>query len=203
MKIKIISDDRKNLSRVAWELSRSPDDTTPLKTILSIDAPVNEIPSVVMSIECTILEREIFSSFRDHVMWARTSRVDDPSEFAVSDYFKYSDMIDDIVLLKGKINSDMEAGIIQDEYRLHMPICATTSFTTRLSWRGLIKIYKFYEKLAKIDPYFVIGKIELNNKFQLHKYADNYSYVDPIPMLKEHEKTSGVIGPIVTVYHKR
>ena len=63
MKIEIISDDRldssqKNLSRVAWELSRSPDDKTPLDTILSIDAPVNEVPSIVMSVECTILERD-------------------------------------------------------------------------------------------------------------------------------------------------
>jgi len=207
MKIEIISDDRvssegKNLSRVAWELSRSPDDTTPLDTILSIDAPVNEIPSIVMSIECTILEREIFASFRDHVMWARTSRVDAPSEFTVPDYFKYSEVMDDIIMLKDKIKVDMDAGVIQDEYRLHMPICATTSFTTRLSWRGLIKIYKFYEKLAKIDPYFVIGKTEMNNKFQLHKYADNYSYVDPIPMIQEHEMVSGGIGPIVTVFQE-
>jgi hypothetical protein len=155
-----------------------------------------------MSIECTILEREIFASFRDHVMWARTSRVDAPSEFTVPDYFKYSEVMDDIIMLKDKIKVDMDAGVIQDEYRLHMPICATTSFTTRLSWRGLIKIYKFYEKLAKIDPYFVIGKTEMNNKFQLHKYADNYSYVDPIPMIQEHEMVSGGIGPIVTVFQE-
>ena len=203
MKIEIISDDRvssgKNLSRVAWELSRSPDDTTPLDTILSIDAPVNEIPSVVMSVQCTILEREIFASFRDHVMWARTSRVDAPSEFVVPEYFQLSEDNETILLLKQKIKADMDAGIIQDEYRLHMPISAITSFTTRLSWRGLVKIYKLYEHLATINEYFVIGKTELNNKFQLHKYAGNYSYVDPIPMLKEHEKTSGVIGPIVTV----
>ena len=145
MKIEIISDDRassgKNLSRVAWELSRSPDDTTPLDTILSIDAPVNEIPSIVMSVQCTILEREIFASFRDHVMWARTSRVDAPSEFVVPEYFQLSEDNATIMLLKQKIKADMDAGIIQDEYRLHMPICAMTSFTTRLSWRGLIKIY--------------------------------------------------------------
>ena len=126
MKIEIISDDRvssgKNLSRVAWELSRSPDDTTPLDTILSIDAPVNEIPSIVMSIECTILEREIFASFRDHVMWARTSRVDAPSEFDVPEYFKYSEVMDDVVMLKERIKTDMDAGIIQDEYRMHMPV---------------------------------------------------------------------------------
>ncbi len=203
MKIEIISDDRvssgKNLSRVAWELSRSPDDTTPLDTILSIDAPVNEIPSVVMSVQCTILEREIFASFRDHVMWARTSRVDAPSEFVVPQFFEFSEQNDTIVLLREKIKADMDAGVIQDEYRLHMPICAMTSFTTRLSWRGLVKIYKLYEYLATINDYFIIGKAALDNKFQLYKYAGNYSFVNPIPMLKENEKTSGVIGPVVAV----
>ena len=206
MKIEIISDDRvssgKKLSRVAWELSRSPDDTTPLDTILSIDAPVNEIPSIVMSVQCTILEREIFASFRDHVMWARTSRVDAPSEFVVPEYFQLSEDNATIMLLKQKIKADMDAGIIQDEYRLHMPICAMTSFTTRLSWRGLIKIYKLYEYLATINEYFVVGKAELNNKFQLHKYAGNYSFVNPIPMLQESEMVSGNIGPVVTVFQE-
>ena len=206
MKIEIISDDRvssgKNLSRVAWELSRSPDDTTPLDTILSIDAPVNEIPSIVMSVQCTILEREIFASFRDHVMWARTSRVDAPSEFVVPEYFQLSEDNATIMLLKQKIKADMDAGIIQDEYRLLMPICAMTSFTTRLSWRGLIKIYKLYEYLATINEYFVVGKAELNNKFQLHKYAGNYSFVNPIPMLQENEMVSGNIGPVVTVFQE-
>ena len=206
MKIEIISDDRvssgKNLSRVAWELSRSPDDTTPLDTILSIDAPVNEIPSIVMSVQCTILEREIFASFRDHVMWARTSRVDAPSEFVVPEYFQLSEDNATIMLLKQKIKADMDAGIIQDEYRLHMPICAMTSFTTRLSWRGLIKIYKLYEYLATINEYFVVGKAELNNKFQLHKYAGNYSFVNPIPMLQENEMVNGNIGPVVTVFQE-
>ena len=132
-------------------------------------------------------------------MWARTSRVDAPSEFVVPEYFQVSEERDKIILLKKKIKADMDAGIIQDEYRLHMPISAMTSFTTRLSWRGLVKIYKLYQQLAKINEYFIVGKTELNNKFQLHKYAGNYSYVDPIPMLKENERKSGVIGPIVTV----
>lgn len=207
MKIEIISDDRissgKNLSRVAWELSRSPDDATPLDTILSIDAPVNEIPSIVMSIECTILEREIFASFRDHVMWARTSRVDAPKDFEVPDYFRSkTEFMFEFHAAKNKIKKDIEAGIIQDEYRLHMPISAKTSFTTRLSWRGLIKIYKLYEHLATIHDYFVIGKMELNNKFQLHKYSDNYSYVDPIPVLQEDEMINCKAGPIVTIFQE-
>jgi len=135
-------------------------------------------------------------------MWARTSRVDAPSEFVVPEYFQLSEDNATIMLLKQKIKADMDAGIIQDEYRLHMPICAMTSFTTRLSWRGLIKIYKLYEYLATINEYFVVGKTELNNKFQLNKYAGNYSFVNPIPMLQENEMVSGNIGPVVTVFQE-
>ena len=205
MKITIISSNtnvgKKNLSRIAWELSRTPDDTTPLDTILSIDAPVNEIPSVVLSIECTILEREIFASFRDHVMWARTSRVDAPENFEIPKYFNnIPDHVDAKNFLKDKIKKDISNNIIQDEYRMHMPVCSLTSFTTRLSWRGLIKIYKLYEYLSQIDVYFIIGKNELNNKFQLEKYAKNYSFVNPIPEVRTNEMQTGRIGPIINVF---
>ena len=57
--------------------------------------------------------------------------------------------------LKWKINSLVEEGVIQDEYRMLMPLCAKTSFTTRISWRGLIKVYKFFEYLCKQDEYFL------------------------------------------------
>ena len=205
MKIEIISDDReigeKHLSRISWELSRSPDDKTPLDTILSIDAPVNEIPSVVMSVECTILEREIFASYRDHVMWARTSRVDDPAKFETELYFieKFTWKMKS---LKWKINSLVEEGVIQDEYRMLMPLCAKTSFTTRISWRGLIKVYKFFEYLCKQDEYFLFALKEFDRLFDFKKYSANYSFVNPIPLLNESEKKSGVVGPIITVFQK-
>ncbi len=206
MELEIISSnlenyDNKHLSRIAWELSRSPDDTTPLDTILSIDAPVNEVPSVVLSVQCTILEREIIASFRDHVMWARTSRVDAPEDFEVPEYLNnklepfYNALKDEIINLKG-------AGVIQDEYRMKMPIASNTSFTTRLSWRGLIKLYKLYEFLSKIDDYFIIGLTQLNNKFQISKYAKNYSFVDPIPELMPEEMQTGSIGPIINIYQE-
>jgi hypothetical protein len=207
MKLKILSDntlssDKKHLSRVAWEFSRTPDDSTPLDTILSIDAPVNEIPSVVMSVECTILEREIFASFRDHVMWARTSRVDAPENFVVPKWFSV-DKDDKLLLidLKNKIQNDIKNDVIQDEYRMHMPLCSKTSFTTNVSWRGLIKIYKLYEYLSTIDEYFLIGKVELE-KYGLKKYSDNYSFVNPMPPIKKEEMVSGKIGPIVTVFQE-
>jgi hypothetical protein len=211
MKIQIISNDfeytelsmlygeRKHLSRVAWELSRSRDDTTPLDTILSIDAPVNEIPSVVLSVECTILEREIFASYRDHVMWARTSRVDDPAKFETELYFE-SKYPEELKELRAKIKKDVDAGVIQDLYRANMPLCAKTSFTTRVSWRGLIKIYKFFEHLQTLDGYFLFAVRELEKLFKLEEYAKNYSFVNPIPNLEENEQASGKTGPIITIF---
>jgi|TARA_R110002020_G_scaffold48763_5_gene138988 hypothetical protein len=217
MKIDIISDDRlvkvselewdppagkenKNLSRLCWELSRSPDDKTPLDTILSIDAPVNEIPSYVLNIECTILEREIFASFRDHVMWARTSRVDAPSEFEVDPYFdKYKP---EISKLREKIDKSISKGVIQDEYRMFIPLSSKTSFSTRISWRGLIKIYKFFEYLSGIDEYFSVGLSKLEKEFGLKRYAKNYSFVDVLPPILPNEEISEKSGPMITVFQK-
>ena len=81
------SGDTRHLSDVAWVDSRH-DDGTKLTDILKNDLPVNDIPSVVLSITSTIAEREVITSFTDHVMWARTSRVDDPLDFTVDEVFK-------------------------------------------------------------------------------------------------------------------
>jgi|TARA_R110002020_G_scaffold20151_3_gene69034 hypothetical protein len=212
MRIEIISDDRyilktssidksyKHLAREAWELSRSKDDETPLNRILSIDAPVNEIPSLVLNIECTIMEREIFASYRDHVMWARTSRVDNPLEFRTDPWFyTYMDEIDS---LKKEIKKQAESGVIQDEYRMLIPLCAKTSFTTRVSWRGLIKIYKHFEYLATVDDYFRYTVLDMQTAFGLDEFKNNYSYVNPIPMLERSEQKSGKLGPIITVFQE-
>ena len=193
------SQNSKHLSRLCWELSRSPDDTTPLDTILSIDAPVNEIASYVFSVECTILEREIFASFRDHVMWARTSRVDSPSEFKAPDIFENS-YKHILAGKRGKIFQKISEGISQDEYRTIIPLCSLTSFSTRMSWRGLIKLYKMYEHLAEIDGYFFVGLRALEDAFSLSEYAKNYSFADVLPPIKDSEKVSERSGPMVTIF---
>lgn len=206
MKLEIISQDTDyekstHLSRHCWELSRSPDDTTPLETILSIDAPVNEIPSFVVGVECTILEREIFASFRDHVMWARTSRVDAPSDFKAPDVFE-NQYKHHLAGIRSKIFSAISEGVIQDEYRMLIPLCSLTSFSTRLSWRGLIKLYKMYEHLAEIDEYFLAGMNALDEEFELSKYAKNYSFADVLPGIDAPDRISEKSGPMVTVYQE-
>jgi hypothetical protein len=204
MKIEIISKDivveEKHIARLCWELSRSPDDETPLDTILSIDAPVNEIPSFVLNIECTILDREIFASFRDHVMWARTSRVDSPSEFTTFPYFdRYKYHLESV---RDSIEEMVWLGIIQDEYRMLIPLCSNTSFSTRVSWRGLIKLYKMYEHLSELDDYFSIGLKALDDKFNLSKFAKNYSFADVLPPINKSDEVSERSGPMITVFQK-
>tara|TARA_R100001224_G_scaffold58986_2_gene34931 strand:- start:1219 stop:2304 length:1086 start_codon:yes stop_codon:yes gene_type:complete len=208
MRLEIISEDtehqgarKTHLSRHCWELSRSPDDTTPLETILSIDAPVNEIPSFVIGVECTILEREIFASFRDHVMWARTSRVDNPSQFQAPDFFE-NQYKHDLAAIRDKIFFEISKGVIQDEYRMLIPLCSLTSFSTRLSWRGLIKLYKMYEHLAEMDGYFNIGLNALEEKFKLSKFAKNYSFADVLPPLEKENCISERSGPMVTIFQE-
>jgi hypothetical protein len=204
MRIEIISKDivvqSQHIARLCWELSRSPDDDNPLDTILSIDAPVNEIPSFVLNIECTILDREIFASFRDHVMWARTSRVDSPSEFTTFPYFdRYKYHLESV---RNSIDEKVRAGIIQDEYRMLIPLCSNTSFSTRISWRGLIKLYKMYEHLSELDDYFSIGLKALDDKFNLSKFAKNYSFADVLPPINKSDEISEKSGPMITVFQK-
>ena len=211
MRIEIISEDEvkvddlgikgTHLSRHCWELSRSPDDRTPLDTILSIDAPVNEIPSYVIGVECTILEREIFASFRDHVMWARTSRVDAPSKFKAPEIFEniYEKQLASI---RSRIFSKISEGVIQDEYRMLIPLCSLTSFSTRISWRGLIKLYKMYDHLSDFDDYFSVGKEALDKNFGLSKFAKNYSFADVLPGISIPDRVSEKSGPMVTIFQK-
>jgi hypothetical protein len=205
VKIEIITEDIKHnkahLSRRCWELSRSPDDTTPLDTILSIDAPVNEMPSFVLNVQCTILEREVFASFRDHVMWARTSRVDAPSEFKAPETFEHL-YAKELASIRSEISSKISDGVIQDEYRMLIPLCSLTSFSTRISWRGLIKLYKMYVYLSEINPYFSNGANELDNTFDLSKFAKNYSFANALPSIDISEQVSEKSGPMVTVFQK-
>ena len=65
-----------------------------------------------------------------------------------------------------------------------------------------LKIHKFYENLSVMHPYFNIGLKELDKHFNLQKYADNYSFVDPIPTLLKSETADGKIGPMVTIFQK-
>lgn len=131
---------------VAWQNSRNPDEP-PGENIYGIDAPVNEMPSVVLHFqEFMILEREIIFSARNHVAWARTSRVDDVLQFKVPEEFQrgvhefYREAMQ-------KAKAD---GVAQDQFRMSVPLVAETSWTARMSFRDLVKMHKYFFYLAGV-----------------------------------------------------
>lgn len=134
----------------AWRLSRDISQRTKFAEISSTDAPVNELPSAVLHFEdFTILEREIFASLRGHVMWARTSRVDDPFMFTVPE--ELAPLVDTnevrLTMAEARIK-----GVPQDTWRGLLPIAAHTAWTMRLSWRETVKLILYFNYLWGVMP---------------------------------------------------
>lgn len=129
----------------AWSLSRDPAKEYEAAEVMAVDAPVTEMPSALLHfMNFTILEREIFFSARNHVAWARTSRVDDPVEFTVPPEFR--SLLHEssrALMVQQRAN-----GVPQDEWRLHMPIMACTSWTARMSVRDLNRMRCYFVYLA-------------------------------------------------------
>lgn len=130
----------------AWRLSRDVTAVTPLEEILKVDAPVTEMSALVLHFEdFMILEREIFTTPRNHVMWARTSRVDDPLQFTVPQEFNRSI---DLERYRGRMRLAKVDGAEQDQWRMFLPLAAHTSWVARHSLRDLVKLIKYFDYLA-------------------------------------------------------
>jgi hypothetical protein len=155
-----------------------------------IDAPVNDFPDFILSIESTILVREVFASMRDHIMWAQTSRVEDPLKFKVDEETDYTSE------MREKMKALKEAGVRQDDYRLLMPIMAKTKFTIKISARNLVKIYLFFRQYAAFQD-AELAVYKLLKKHNIENLVDIYH---PISALHEIDNMdSGRVANMVTV----
>jgi hypothetical protein len=136
----------------AWRLSRDPNVETPMAEVLAVDAPVNEMPCYVLLFEdFTILEREIFTTPRNHAIWARTSRVDDPLQFTVPE--EYKDRVP-TVRVKQRMQSAKLVHKPQDTWRGMLPVLAHTSWVARISLRDLVKMTLYFNHLADKCKHF-------------------------------------------------
>lgn len=213
MEIQIISNDSfidvKSVSKVVWEKSRPLDDDTNIGQILAIDAPVNEFPSVTMYIECTVIEREVFATMRDHVMWARTSRVDDVKQFTTPVFFSgYNSIYSGIRHDMAKMHNE---GVSQDQYRLITPLVSYTGFTVKMNLRSLIKLCKTFLILAaesKSTEASVMFYESSNKMLQVIEVmvpsgvniTDVVASIKPIDLFPKTEKfESGSVGDCVVV----
>ena len=133
-----------HLSNIAWAYSR-PDDLGIHENLLQLDASINEIPSVVVQVVSTAIEREIITTMRDHVIWARTSRVEDVTKFTVPRFFKKHDH--HYLDVQSQMRIAKKAGISQDKFRLMLPLVHETQYMARFSMRSLHKLHHEFERL--------------------------------------------------------
>lgn len=149
MKIEILSIDGLSLAAEAWRLSRDADTQTEWSEICSVDSPHCEMPSAFCHFRgFTVLEREIFASSRTHVMWARTSFVDDPSRYVVPPDLSLRANKEFHAGVRTKMLAAKARGDSQDEWRRLLPISSETAFTMRLSYRDAIKYAKYFRYLS-------------------------------------------------------
>jgi len=149
MKIEVYSvPDQKDMVSDVWLYSRPKLHSANTEEIKKIDAPINDFPSIILKVKSTIIEREIIASFRDHIMWARTSRVEDPIYFTVPDDI-YNKNGKYYAGLRNKMELQKIKGVPQDEYRMLLPIVAETEYMLKVSPRTLAKIYHQFTFLCQ------------------------------------------------------
>jgi len=141
MEITVLKIDSLDILNEAWKISRPGESSEEVSKILSIDAPINDIPCAVLHITSSIAEREVFASSRDHVMWAKTSRVSDPTEWGIP-------LVGNLKALHEEQLAMKASGVSQDIYRMHMPLGAITEYTIKISIRSLVKLSDYFKYLS-------------------------------------------------------
>jgi hypothetical protein len=204
MEIKVISNDsfvndkrldNKHLSNISWVNSRPSEDLHTLDSnmVRSLDLPVNEFPSVVLFIESTILEREIITTMRNHVMWAQTSRVQNILQFEYPHWIedKTSYYFENIRLKMKKISESTR----QDNYRKFLPVMSLTKYSIRASARDLMHIASYFEFLSsKIKMKHLLPMFS-TSVFKIYKVLDEMGFGGAKKIKKE--KCKKILKPIL------
>lgn len=138
----------------AWRHSRPNVRGVNMWDVLAIDAPVTEFAHLVIEINAPILVREIIASWRDHTMWAQTSRVQDLHDWKVYDRKLSTENRQRIVNLYEQMNAAIDDNKKQDDYRLFLPMTYMTEFSVVVTWRSLVRMHNAFKQLMLVsyDP---------------------------------------------------
>ncbi len=129
----------------AWRFSRPNITEVDGESLKSTDLPVAEFARFDLHIESTIIEREIFATMRDHVMWAQTSRVQDVLAFEYDDVFEGIDFFEDTRVKMIEASKHER----QDDYRLDLPLLSNTKYSVSVSLRTLVKLMNNFMYIAR------------------------------------------------------
>ena len=132
----------------AWQHSRPEFTGDAAAAALLIDAPVNDLAGMVLQMRVPVLFRDIIAGMRDHIMWARTSRVDNLLEvWPIHSSVQGADLAT-ISLLASYMYDQATSDVPQDNYRLALPVSYMTNFTCRLSIRSAVKLLNYMRRLG-------------------------------------------------------
>lgn len=136
MEIKVV-DFTKRVPR-AWKTSRPNEKNVDFDRIKKLDLPVNEFMCFHLEIESNLFLREVFSTQRNHVMWAQTSRVNNVLEFETQK-ISYSETKVYLDEARRIMTVDAANGVPQDIYREKLPMLSLTKYSIMIDIRNLIK----------------------------------------------------------------
>lgn len=139
IEIKLVSNFDRNGIINAWEHSRPnfARSRSSLVSVFEMDVPANEFSTLTFEVYAPIAIREVICSLRNHVVWARSSRVEDLSKWEVWDGCTETE-IANAHLLKTKMD-EARANAHQDDFRQHLPMSYMTNFSWQINVRDLVK----------------------------------------------------------------
>lgn len=174
----------------AWRLSRPAEagktDDEVRHSINGLDLPVNEFDRVSVWLEIPILLREWLLTWRGHIAWARTSRADDLSEWAI-----YPPALEGhgAAAFEEKRSRMVAAsgGEGQDDFRLMLPTCYMTGLSVNMSRRELSKVIASADAAAQKGPTLVSCQAFSDLAEQLRRVVHSHFGTGPIKVRPENQ----------------
>ena len=191
----------------AWETSRPADTDVDMKKVISMDVPVNEFLPLHFEIKAPILIREVICSFRNHNVWARSSRVDDLRIWevwhgldgkGVAECQRSYDYM--MVEMEGKASH-------QDDFRRHLPLAYMTTFSFAMNFRDFVKFILALrrEKLKLFDEVAdeLLNAVWRKN-YIIHDWAtiasnEKWYKAGPLNPLPLNHAPSGRVGDFIYI----
>jgi len=210
--IKVLRAPTGDLVEQAWRTSRPADKNVDREQVMKIDVPVNEMEDFVLECTTPIIVREMFFSLRDHVAWARTSRVDDLMNWEVQSGFENDTEVRACYDMMLRLKESQT----QDNYREMLPMVYFTTYTVKLSARTLFKFMAGVLDWLHNNPvvkdhkphhlYMMMDMLfrQLMRAKNLSGYrsipVNQYGKIDLLPKVKHREPRVDVVGGFVVAY---
>lgn len=174
--VKMLNVDSPDNILEAWKISRpnAEINENTLTEVTKMDLPVNEMVHFTLQCKVPVILREIITTLREHIVWARTSRVDNLLE-SWDIYNRALESSDDSYIIEYKayqVETNAKDGVPQDIYRKYLPLAYMTEFTLKISMRTLGKLLRHLKWIS--SQYKSLEKLSYDFTMEVSKALSNY-----------------------------